>query len=220
MKKIPPDFFMIFATVVSIFISDWLGIKIGTMCFIGLFISLMLGYYGDDIKLIAFAGTRIELDRKIKEADDLLKKLKEITRLFAEASFCNMAFDGHHPGSIKYKKFIEIGDEIHNQLFQLGLTTEEILALKREYIVRACNTMITKIGQKLKKHNIFFSLVPLVTPIDFEKLINSIDFIEDDKKDEIKIICASEIEIYDELVKTGTIRDKKAFLNAIELFYQ
>jgi len=78
-------------------------------------------------------GVKAKLDKKIKEADDAIKKLKEIAIPFSELLLTQTARSGRLGTMIKRRERYRLVKDIEKPLLGLGVTEQELEKIKKDW---------------------------------------------------------------------------------------
>ncbi len=96
-------------------------------------------------------GIKAKLDKKIQEADDAIKKLKEIAIPFAELLLTQTARSGRIGTIIKRRERYRLVKDIEKPLLGLGVTREELEKIKSDWYRFDLFDLCVPIWDNLKK---------------------------------------------------------------------
>lgn len=110
-------------------------------------------------------GIEAKFNEKIAEADEVIKRLRELSMPLSEVAFSLIARSGWMKGPISKSDQARLRQEIRNNLAELGISEEDISVVEREWhltnlskmarpltlnIRTACNEKIARIDQEIK----------------------------------------------------------------------
>jgi len=78
-------------------------------------------------------GIEAKVDKKIKEADDTIKRLKEMAIPFSELLLTQTARSGRWVTTIKRRERYRLAKDIEKPLLSLGVTKEELEKIKKDW---------------------------------------------------------------------------------------
>jgi hypothetical protein len=96
-------------------------------------------------------GVKAKLDKKIQEADDAIRKLKEIAIPFAELLLTQTARSGRMGTIIKRRERYRLVKDIEKPLLGLGVTKEELEKIKNDWYRFDLFDLCVPIWDNLKK---------------------------------------------------------------------